>query len=374
MASGPVGDFWIVPAVGGEPRRLTYDTNQGSHPVWTPDGRYVIFSSLRSGSRTLWRIAAEGGEPEPLTSGAGEDREPAISRDGRRLVYSNVRNVRAMMIYDPQVGESREVLARRYGLIHPRFSPDGESIVFFGEVADGTEIFLVGADGQGLRELTRGDGQFNIHPQWAADGSAIFFYRDYPYREGSPGDFLRVSVDGGPGDIILSGFHWDRQMAADVHPDGNSVAYLSIEPPPAGSTTVVRDIESGQVRLLPTVLTLPRWSHDGAYLAGSDLSGADHSERIMWVCPIDDVCASVTEGFWPVWSADDTELYFYRRAAARAPFEIWVIDRDGRNPRQVTEVGPIHPVTPFFDVAPDGRIVWVQNRPGTSEIWSADIE
>ncbi len=374
MASGPLGDFWIIPAAGGEPRRLTFDTNQGSHPVWTPDGRHVIVSSLRSGSWTLWRIAAEGGEPEPVTSGAGEDSEPAISRDGRRLVYSNVRNVRAMMIYEPQVGESPEILSRRYGLIHPRFSPDGESIVFFGEVAGGTEIFVVGADGQGLRELTRGDGQFNIHPQWAADGSAVFFYRDYPYREDSPGDFLRVSVDGGPVEMVLPGFYWDRQMAADVHPDGNSLAYHLVEPPPAGSTTVVRDIESGQERILPVVLTLPRWSHDGVYLAGSDLSGAGVSERLIWVCSIDDGCESVAEGFWPAWSADDTELYFYRSATARAPFEVWVIDRDGRNLRQVVEVGQIHPVTPFFDVAPDGRIVWTQYRPGNSEVWSADIE
>ena len=53
---------------------------------------------------------------------------------------------------------------------------------------------------------------------------------------------------------------------------------------------------------------------------------------------------------------------------------IWVVGRDGGNARLVTEIGPIDPFAPNFDVAPDGRIVWTQSRPGSSEVWSADIE
>lgn len=389
MASGPMGDFWVVPAAGGEPRRLTFDTNRGSHPIWTPDGRHVIFSSLRSGSQTLWRIAAEGGDPEPVTSGAGEDAEPSLSRDGRRLAYSNVRNEKAMMIYDPEAGESREILVRRYGLIFPRFSPDGESLVFFGEVAGGTDIFVVGADGKGMRQVTRGDGQFNIHPRWSPDGSTIYFYRDNPYREDSPGEFLKVSVAGGPGEVLFLGFYWDRNMFAEVHPLENAVAYLLIEPPPTGSTTVVRDIESGQERVLqtpqdwdtefPFYLPVFRWSHDGAALAGSDMGHLWRPRDVgggdqVWVCARDGVCESLVEGHWPVWSADDAQIYFYRPGPNPAMKAIWRADRDGRNARQVTEVGPLNQITPMFDVAPDGRIVWIQNRPGRPEIWAADVE
>ena len=49
-------------------------------------------------------------------------------------------------------------------------------------------------------------------------------------------------------------------------------------------------------------------------------------------------------------------------------------DRDGQNARQVAEVGPLNLINPFFDLAPDGRIVWIQNRPGSPDIWSASIE
>jgi Tol biopolymer transport system component len=388
MASGPMGDFWVVPSAGGEPRRLTFDTNQASHPVWTPNGQHVVFSSMRSGSRTLWRISEAGGEPEPVTSGAGEDGAPSISRDGRRLVYSNARNEKAVMIYDPQAAESREILVRRYGLVHPRFSPDGGSVVYFGEVAGGTELF-VGADGQGMRQVTRGDGQFNIHPRWSADGTAIYFYRDYPYRDGSPGELLSVSPAGGPGDVVLPDFYWDRNIFAEVHPEDNAVAYLRINRPPEPSATIVRDIDTGQERILPTppgwdadvpfFLESTRWSHDGQWLVGSDAGRRWREPHAwgrnrLWVCTRELSCELTVVGFGPVWSADDSQIYFSRLGSTPATREVWVADPDGGNARRVTEIGPIGFISPAFDVAPDGRIVWIQDRLGRPEIWSAEIE
>ena len=387
--SGPMGDLWVIPAAGGEPRRLTFDTVKASDPIWSPDGRHVLFSSLRSGSRTLWRVAAQGGEPAPVTSGAGEDSEPALSRDGRRFVYSNVRNEKAMMIYDPESGASHEILARRYGLVIPRFAPNGELIAFFGEVAGGTEIFVVGTDGQGLRQLTQGDGQFNIHPRWSADSSTLYFYRDNPYRDDSPGEFLRVSLAGGPGEVVLPNFYWDGNMFADVHPRENAVAFTRIVAPPAQGPLVIRDIAAGFERALPAPdswdtgrpfhLLMARWSHDGDYLTGTDFGASWRPPDVgggnrVWVCPVDGVCNSIIEGFMSVWSADDSQIYFQRPGSSREMGTIWVVDRDGRNARQITEIGPLHRIDPWFDVAPDGRIVWVQDRPGSPEIWSAAVE
>ena len=163
-------------------------------------------------------------------------------------------------------------------------------------------------------------------------------------------------------------------MAANVSPDGESVVYLSVEPPPGGMKTLVREIGSGTERELSAVLTTPKWSHDGAFVAGSDRAGPTLADRSIWVCSLDDDCQAITPGFWPEWTADDSGLYFYRPGSTPMTFEIWTADRDGRNERRVTEAGPLHPVTPTFDVAPDGRIVWVQNRPGSPDIWSATLE
>jgi Tol biopolymer transport system component len=62
---GPIGDFWIVPSIGGTPRQLTHDFTEAGGPIWTADGQFVIFSSMRGGSRTLWRVpAGAAGVPE----------------------------------------------------------------------------------------------------------------------------------------------------------------------------------------------------------------------------------------------------------------------------------------------------------------------
>jgi Tol biopolymer transport system component len=53
---GPFGDYWLISADGGEPRRLTKHEAEGGPPAWTPDGEHIIVSSARAGSLTLWRI------------------------------------------------------------------------------------------------------------------------------------------------------------------------------------------------------------------------------------------------------------------------------------------------------------------------------
>ena len=90
--AGPSGDFWLLPVAGGVARRLTFDVAQGSSPAWTPDGRFVVFSSKRAGSMTLWKVPASGGSVEPVLVSAGEDTDPEISRDGSKLIYTHVRH------------------------------------------------------------------------------------------------------------------------------------------------------------------------------------------------------------------------------------------------------------------------------------------
>jgi Tol biopolymer transport system component len=58
-----MGDIFVVPSNGGEVRRLTFDnTDIGSPPTWTRDGRSIVFSSPRTSIPTLWRIPVSGGD------------------------------------------------------------------------------------------------------------------------------------------------------------------------------------------------------------------------------------------------------------------------------------------------------------------------
>ena len=151
---GPNGDFWTIPAAGGTPTRLTSDFREGGWPVWTPDGRTLVVSSARAGSRTLWQIPADGGEPSPLTAGAGEDDQPEISADGRQLAYTNVRNTWDLRVKNLATGEDRMLLQRGLELLFPMFSPDGSGIAFFGRSDYAVAIFTIGVDGSDPRQLT----------------------------------------------------------------------------------------------------------------------------------------------------------------------------------------------------------------------------
>src|SRR5262249_1824617 len=50
---GPKGNIWVLPAAGGQARRVTLDDQEPGDPTWTPDGRWIVFASDRSGSTTL---------------------------------------------------------------------------------------------------------------------------------------------------------------------------------------------------------------------------------------------------------------------------------------------------------------------------------
>src|SRR5436309_15080136 len=95
-------DVYVIPAEGGEPRRLTFWTDTG-HPSeragpnnmvigWTPDGKRVLFRSRHEAwedrSGRLYTVALDGGLPEPLPMPEGG--LAAFSPDGRRIVYNRI--------------------------------------------------------------------------------------------------------------------------------------------------------------------------------------------------------------------------------------------------------------------------------------------
>ena len=189
---GPNGDFWSIPAAGGTPRRLTSDLREGGWPVWTADGRAIVVSSARAGSRTLWLIPTDGGEPSPLTTGAGDDDQPEISADGRQLAYTNVRNTWDLRVKNLSTGDERALLQRTVELLFPMFSPDGSRLAYFGRSDYAVAIFTIGIDGTDPRQLT-GGRELNHQPRWGSDGREVFFF------QGSPTvSFRRVSALGGP--------------------------------------------------------------------------------------------------------------------------------------------------------------------------------
>jgi Tol biopolymer transport system component/DNA-binding winged helix-turn-helix (wHTH) protein len=274
-AAGVVEDLYVVPTNGGVPRRLTFDNSWiNAPPTWTPDGRDIVFSSLRGGAPTLWRISASGGTPRPLPGVGVNASIPSISRKGNMLIYQQVSpdkiNIRRLNLRDlkhPQ-GPPAILVAEKGGSSRPHFSPDGRRIVFESDRSGYSEIWTCESDGTNCGQLTslRGiagaarwspDGRYiafefrpkehseiylvetgvgvprllptlpgadNGGPNWSKDGKWIYFYSD---RGGGPFQLWKIQVSGGsPLPVTKNGGVFSAESA-----DGRFLYYSKYETP-----------------------------------------------------------------------------------------------------------------------------------------------
>src|SRR5262249_47423943 len=81
-------NLWVAPVASpGEPRQLTATPKKDRHPRCSPDGRFLLFESNRSGANQLWVIDTTGGEARQLTTIATEASTGLWSRDGKQIAF-----------------------------------------------------------------------------------------------------------------------------------------------------------------------------------------------------------------------------------------------------------------------------------------------
>ncbi len=357
---GPNGDLWVVPARGGKAKQLSFDNCPGGAPVWMPDGRSILYSSTRDGSRTLWRVPLAGGAPIAVTTGAGEDHDPALSADGKRMIYTNVRSTQNIMLLDPSTGTPKEILESRAATVCPRFSPDGERFAFFRQTGADAHLFVASIDGKNLTQVTRAKGERNIMPVWSGDGAFLFFYQVQPAQS-----YRKVPVAVGPS-IEVAPWVWEIQNEGQVDPAGKHVVY-TLQEHGERKASLVRDLATGQERALALPMSGLHWSRDGETVLG--VSGAD-----IAACPASGgACTILARGYQPRWSADASRIFFLRSGGNRLKPELWRMDVRSRKEQRIGFLGPFQPMDVHFDVSKTDQVIWVQYREGRHELWMGEL-
>jgi Tol biopolymer transport system component len=87
-------EIWTASRDGSRPLRLTHFNGPlVSNPAWSPDGHSIVFDAAAAGGNVdIYRISADGGPPRRITTAPGNDRFPHFSPDGRWLYFSSRRN------------------------------------------------------------------------------------------------------------------------------------------------------------------------------------------------------------------------------------------------------------------------------------------
>jgi Tol biopolymer transport system component len=181
--------LFIAKADGSDERPLLPNSGLDYNASFSADGKWIIFTSERGGSADIYRVHPDGSGLERLTDDPAYDDQGALSPDGKRLAFVSSRGTGTADIWvlDLQTKKVRN-LTHSPGSFRPSWSPDGKWIAFSSdrntpvrrdgerfEQSQAASIYLMQADGTDVRKMTSGD-KFAGSPKWSPDGERIVFY------------------------------------------------------------------------------------------------------------------------------------------------------------------------------------------------------
>jgi TolB protein len=315
------------------------DARAPGQTPFDPSGELVVPWDPAGGEHyKLHIVPADGSEPRRLTPEdseiAGAETGPAWSPDGQRLVFVGyVKDGVDLFVINADGSGLRNLTNQPAHYIQPSWSPDGSRIAFVNSTNDYASIAVINADGSGMRELTRSEGVYDSAPTWSPDGTQIAFLRHEFVPAGEPGS-LPTPADGSMGSIAIEGE--TRSTLYVITADGTSQWSLA---------TVA-------------TATAPEWSPDGGRIALT--SGWPDEQALVIDEHTLEVRTLVRDGLrssLPRWSPDGTKISVVVTDPGGSETSIVVMNADGSGARRITELHGWH------DWSPDGRsLVVLQAR------------
>lgn len=199
-AIDPAYDIYLAHGDGSAPRPYISGDGYDAEATVSPDGRYVVYTSDRSGDLELWRHDRVTGETRMLTDTPGYDGGAFFSRDGTKLVWRASRptgealapyrdllrrglvepSAMHLFVANADGSNARQVTNLPGASWAPFFTPDGTRILFSSNHESMDRggrtfaLYMINADGSGLKKITHSN-TFEAFPMFSFDGTKLVF-------------------------------------------------------------------------------------------------------------------------------------------------------------------------------------------------------
>ena len=360
------------------PEILTSDPGNQVAGDFSPDGKQVVYAwnGAEQNNYDLYVLTIGATRPQRLTSGPDAEYSPAWAPDGKVIAFLKgpVGGVAALMLMPSGGGPARKLCDTSMH-VAPQFrriewSPDSRWIVMEGEPSGDADYALAAVSvpaGERHKLTYPGPNQGDLQPAISTDGTMLAFIKDVgngvavPYL--LPISSATMTARGSPQRLRLRNFEKFGVGTPRWLHGGHELIFGSNRGGPGRlwRTSVDGSTEPVLLHTMGERISFPAVSRDGKRLLFSHYS----VNANIWSAPVDAtagaspklVAATPTDSV-PDFSRDGSAITFNSERSGFS--EIWVSERNGGSPRQLTNYGG--PVTGSARWSPDGKWIAYDSR------------
>lgn len=230
---GTARELFVMDYDGYDVRQITADGFLNLMPRWSPDRRFLVFTSYRNrNTQDIDMIELATGKRWTMISLGGLNITPSLSPDGNFLAFASSHEGNSELYrLDTRTKALQRLTVNPSGDLSPSWSPTGRELVFVSDRGGAPQVFLMSSDGSNVRRLTF-EGDYNAAPVWSPRGNWIAYVCRTPRKEYklcviSPDGQKRMQLTTGSGvDDSPSWSPDGRHLVFSSTADGKSQIYM----------------------------------------------------------------------------------------------------------------------------------------------------